>query len=384
MTQIPVLHLMNEVGDCSVARIIQRLVTHLGEERYSWHIGGLRGLVNMQEEFKRLDMQVVDFSERGKGLPGVAKGIRQYVQIHRVGIVHSHGLRTCLAATLALVGLRQTRHLKTNHSLYSRRDRHWGLLYAMLERLALYGPDHVIAVSQTMRRQIVALPGLDAKRVTAIQNGIDGASYYMPEERDRCRSEFGLSPESQVIGSTGRIEIVKGLDLLLYAFSQVLVQYPHACLMIVGEGEERPGLETLATNLGISHAVIWTGFRQDIPRLLAAMDIYVQPSVNEGLSLSILEAMAAGKAVIATDVGGTGEVLTHQKTGILIPAGSSSAIAAAIADLLSHAEGRAALAQAARDHVVQEFDVQRMVEGYRRVYESLASQLRSSTAGPIG
>lgn len=375
MTQIPVLHLMNQVGDCSVARIIQRLVIHLGDESYSWHIGGLRGLVNMQEEFKHLNMQVVDFFDRGKGLLGEAKGLRQYVQMHRVGIVHSHGLRTSLAATLALVGLSHTRHLKTNHSLYSPRDRRLGLLYAMLERLSLYGPDHVIAVSQTMRRKIVKLPGLSAERVTVIQNGIDCASYYVPGERGPCRSEFGLSPRYQVIGSTGRIEIVKGLDLLLNAFSQVVVQYPHTCILIAGEGEERPGLEKLAANLGISQAVIWTGFRQDVPRLLAAMDIYVQPSVNEGLSLSILEAMAACKAVIATDVGGTPEVLAHQVTGILVPPGSSPAIGAAIVDLLDHPEKRVTLAQAAQDHVVQEYGVQRMVEGYRRVYESLVAQL---------
>jgi glycosyltransferase involved in cell wall biosynthesis len=263
----------------------------------------------------------------------------------------------------------------TSHLVYSRADRHWGLFYAMMHRLSLYGPDHVIAVSQTMRRQLVALPGLDAKHVTAIQNGIDCSNYYVSEERDRCRSEFGLSPESQVIGFTGRIEIVKTLDLLLYAFYQVLVQYPDARLMIVGEGGQRPKLEELAASLGISQAVIWTGFRQDVPRLLAAMDVYVQPSANEGLSLSILEAMAAGKAVIATDVGGAQDLLTDQVTCILIPHGSPSAIGDAILDLLSHPEKRAAVAQAGREYVIQEFDTQRMVEGYRRVYENLASQL---------
>lgn len=375
MTQIPILHLYNELEDCSISRIIQRLVIHLGKARYSWHVGGLRGLGNMCEEFKHLDMQVVDFSERGNGFWEVAKDIRQYVQSQGVKIVHTHVPRASLEATLALVGLRRTRHVLTNHLVYSRADRHCGLLYAMVHRLGLYGPDHVIAVSQTMHRQLVALPGLDTRRVTAIQNGIDCASYNVPEERDRCRFEFRLSPECQVIGFTGRIEIVKTLDLLLYAFSQVLVQYPQARLMIVGEGGQRPSLEALAVSLGISHAVIWTGFRQDMPRLLAAMDVYVQPSVNEGLSLSILEAMAAGKAVIATDVGGTQEVLAHQETGILVPYRSPSAIGAAIVDLFDHPEKRAALAQAAQDHVVQAFGVERMVEGYRHVYETLLAQL---------
>jgi glycosyltransferase involved in cell wall biosynthesis len=105
------------------------------------------------------------------------------------------------------------------------------------------------------------------------------------------------------------------------------------------------------------------------------MDVYVQPSVNEGLSLSILEAMAAGKPVIATEVGGAREVLTHQRTGILIPPGSSPAIEMAITDLLEHCDKREVLAHAARTRVVQEFAVQRMVNGYRRVYGALASNL---------
>ena len=121
--------------------------------------------------------------------------------------------------------------------------------------------------------------------------------------------------------------------------------------------------------------MIWTGFRQDVPRLLAAMDIYVQPSINEGFSLSILEAMAAGKPVIATDVGGTSEVVTDGRMGILIPPRSSSAIGTAIVDLLDHPEKRSTLAQAARSHVAREFGVQQMVDAYQQLYEVLALQL---------
>ena len=376
MTQIPILHLMNAVGDSSIGRIVQRLVAHLGAQDYSWHIGGVRGSVgSLPEEFVRLRAEVVDLSDSQNRSVNLARRIRDYVCRYKVRIVHTHSPRTRLAAAIALLASPQTAHLATEHSLYGPRDRRWGLVYALLDRATLYPADHIVAVSQKMQRQLVALPGLSTRRVTAIQNAIDCASYFAPELGGPCRAELGLSPESQVIGYAGRIDRVKRLDLLVEAFAKVVAQHPEARLVIIGEGEQRPKLEALAASLGISHAVIWTGFRQDMSRLLAAMDVYVQPSVNEGLCLSILEAMAAGKAVMATDVGGTQEVLTHQKTGILIPPGSSSAITDAIVDLLNHPEKRAALAHAARDHVVQEFDVQRMVEGYRRVYETLASQL---------
>jgi glycosyltransferase involved in cell wall biosynthesis len=141
--------------------------------------------------------------------------------------------------------------------------------------------------------------------------------------------------------------------------------------VLIGEGQQRPELEALANQLGITHAVIWTGFRKDVRRLLAAMDIFIQSSGNEGLSLGLLEAMAAGKPVIATDVGGTSEVVLDGETGILIPPHSSSAIGAALVDLLDNPEKRSALADAGRAFVVREFDVERMMNSYGRLYQSL-------------
>jgi glycosyltransferase involved in cell wall biosynthesis len=224
-----------------------------------------------------------------------------------------------------------------------------------------------------MYRQIIAQPFINKNFVTAIPNAIPINQFFKPDQRELCRQELGLSPENFVIGFAGRMEKVKRIDLLLKSFQQILPKYPKTRLVLVGEGSNKAEWEKLAESLGISQAVIWTGFRTDMARILAALDIYVLPSENEGLSLSILEAMAAGKAVIATEAGAAQEVLTDQKTGILVPRGSPSAIGDAILDLLNHPDKCTTLAQAARDHVRQLFDVQRMVDGYKRVYEELAS-----------
>jgi len=275
---------------------------------------------------------------------------------------------------MALAGKKQVIHLATKQLLYSPADRRWGLIYALLDRFSLYLPDYLIAVSEKMYRRIVAYPGISTERVTMIRNAIDCESYYVPEQGDSCRLEFGLTSESQVIGYAGRIEKVKRLDLLLEGLSQVLARHPRARLMIVGEGKLRPKLEAFAARLGISHCVIWTGFRQDIPRLLAAMDVYVQPSTNEGFSLSLLEAMAAGKPVVATDVGGAQEVVIDGRTGVLSPPASSSAISTTVAGLLDDPEKQSTLGQAARRHVVREFGLQHSMDAYRHLYEALALQ----------
>jgi glycosyltransferase involved in cell wall biosynthesis len=231
-------------------------------------------------------------------------------------------------------------------------------------------PDHIVTVSQTMCNQISNYPGIGHK-VTAIRNAISCDLFNVPEQRDSCRSELGLSPNALVIGYTGRIQKVKRIDLLLLAFASVLDQYPDARLILAGEGDLKPRLEMYATQLGISKAVIWAGFRKDIPRLLAAMDIYVQPSINEGLSLSILEAMAAQKAVVATRVGGASEVIENEKTGMLVDPGSASNLAAAILYLFKHFEIRSKLANTARELVLRDFNTSRMANEYQQLYENL-------------
>jgi glycosyltransferase involved in cell wall biosynthesis len=372
MNKLRVLHLIHHFSDPGIGAYVRMWMQHFDKQSYRWYVGALSSHGDLQEEFRRLGASVVDFSKRRTGSKILIKRIRDYVVTHQISIVHSQSVRTTLAAALALVGTRQTAHLATEQLFYSPWDRRFGTAYTLLDRFSLYLPDHIVALSQRMYDQIISLPCLNPKGITVIRNAIDCEACFTPNERYPRRSEFGLTPESQVIGYTGRLEKQKRLDLLLEGFSQVLSQHSQARLMIVGKGWLRPSLEDLAVRLGISHAVIWTGFRKDIPSLLAAMDIYVQPSANEGLSHSILESMAAGKPVIVTDVGGAQEVVTNGRTGILIPQGSASAIGSAIIDLLDHPEKRTALGQAARSRVVDEFSVQRLVDAYQDLYQALA------------
>jgi glycosyltransferase involved in cell wall biosynthesis len=175
-----------------------------------------------------------------------------------------------------------------------------------------------------------------------------------------------------VVGFTGRIAQVKRLDLLIEAFASVHHQYPNTILVIAGEGDLTIPLQQLSVNLGIAGAIHWTGFCKDIPHLLAAVDIYIQPSVNEGLSLSIIEAMAAGVPVIATRVGAAEEIIQDGKGGLLIEAGSASAIRQALLCLLQEPKERILLANAARQIVSDRFSLHSMTDSYRDLYASFA------------
>ncbi len=375
MKQLSILHLINNFGDASITRIVRDLIQHLGQQDFTWHVGGLSGAGDMQGEFKRLGATVVDFAGADATRAKIRHRIRDYVEENRIQIVHTHTPRCVLMLRMALGRRHQQLHVATKHILNAPGDRRWGMLYSLIDRLLLYSPDHLVAVSDKVYRGIMACPGLDRTGVSMIRNAVDSEPYHVPDQRNPCRAEFGLTPDQLLIGTSGRLEKVKRYDLLLLGFSMTLTKFPQSRLMIVGDGTLRHELEKLAETLGIGDAVIWTGFRKDIPRLLAAMDIYCMPSANEGLSLSILEAMAAGKPVIITDVGGARELVEDGKTGLLIPPGSAEAIAESLMDLLGNPEKMSAIAQAGRDYVVKEFGKNQMMESYGRLYRTLAARL---------
>lgn len=375
MSRVKILHLMNGFGDASIGWIVHRLIQNLGFENYDWHVSGLCGAGTMQEKYEQLGAKTVDFSRSVYPERMMWQRIRRYLIDNQVTIVHTHTPRTIIHAFLATIFLHGTIHLATKHLLTTHQDRKWGLPIAIYDRFSLYLPNHLVAVSNHMGRQILSMPGISLHRVTAIPNAIPVEKFYQPDLRDECRSEFEIPTNVPTIGFAGRMEKVKTIDLLLYAFQQVLEKHHDTRLLLIGEGSKLQEWQNLADRLGLSKSVIWAGFRTDMPRVLAAMDVFVQPSINEGLSLATLEAMSAGKAIVATDVGGTSEIVENHRTGLLIQSGSSEILAAALIDFLDHPDKRKKMADAGQVFVREKFKVNRMTDSYQVLYMKLAKRL---------
>ncbi len=357
-----VLHLMNTLADSSISRIVERIISFSRDECWQWRVGSLSGYGEMKTVFERLGAQVIDFSSWPVG---------NYLAEYPVQIVHSHTPRTIFSAWRGLRSLdRSLRpyHLATKHLLTRPGDRRWGAAFALVDRLSLYLPDCLVPVSRTMMSQIVAQPGMARRRVVAIPNGIPCEQFEQTAGRNGVRRELGLAENALVVGYAGRIERVKRLDLLLDAFAQLLPDYPQLRLLILGEGSMKAELQALAIRWGMGQAVVWAGFRADMTHMLAAMDVYVQPSSNEGLSLSILEAMAAGRPVVATTVGAAREVLADGETGLLVPPNSAEMLAAAMRRLLSDSALQQHLATAALQLVNEQYSIGRMAAAYRQLY----------------
>ena len=371
--RVSVLHLLNAVVDSSITSIVTDQIKHFDAHGYDWHIGGLNG-VDANEPFTQLGAKVIDFSSSARGPLKLCQAVGAYIRDNQIGLVHTHTPRTTVLASMAL-GLRRPAKLVTTKHLHavSQERAAWGWLYTLVDRCAIYLPDQIAAVSNDVGQQILALPGVRSERVVVIQNAVDIEAYDVPDQREACRKEFDIPPQATLLGFAGRITKQKRVDLLLEAFTDVLKRYPQARLLIAGDGEEKEQQQAYAGELGLSDRVVWAGHRRDMPRLLAAMDIYVQSSVNEGLSLSLLQAMAARKPVVATDVGGTREVV-NERTGMLIPSGSAPPIAGAIIRLLDDPERTSRLVDNARNLVQENFSVPRQMERYKSVYDQLLSR----------
>lgn len=374
MRRLTVLHVLNTFEDSSISRIVGRLIASIGTESIDWHVGAISPVGTMVDVFRTLGVPTAAFVNRGKAGENTIETLSRYVREHDIDIVHSHTPRATIWAALATRGCRLTRHLATRHSLYRLCEPRWGPLYMLLDRLSLYLPDQVVAVSQSMRLRIVAQPFSRVQHVTAIQNAIDCDEYYAPDQRSSCRRELGYLPDEIVLGYTGRIESGKRLGTLLRAFASILQCWPNVRLLVVGEGPRRRELSDLAAHLRIAHAVEWTGFRTDIARLLAAMDIYVQPSINEGLPLSILEAMAAQKPVVAVDIPGVREIIRNGQTGILVARSSPALLQTALTDLICQPGRQALIGEDARKHVCAKFALESMTTAYEHVYRALTAR----------
>jgi glycosyltransferase involved in cell wall biosynthesis len=211
-----------------------------------------------------------------------------------------------------------------------------------------------------------------------IYNGIEpGAS---PDRADRhaARRRLGIMDEALVIGAAGRLERVKDLDTLLDAFAIVRARVPDARLVIAGGGTERLRLEQHVSELGLQRAVCFTGHCDDVRALLPAFDVFVNSSISEGVSLTILEAMASRLPVVATRVGGTPEVVEDGVTGVLVPARAPEQLAQAILQLAPQQPRASAMGEAGRKRVEAAFSIDRMIGRYAVVYDSLTSRSRAA------
>jgi len=245
---------------------------------------------------------------------------------------------------------------------------------ALLDRIHSKYNDHFIAVSKSVREHIKHQQKLRDDNITVIYNGISIEPSYRDRNSAKLRRELGLSLTTPLVGFAGRLDYDKGVDILLQASKEILKKNHQVNIIIIGDGVERRNLERLASNLGISSQVHFTGFRDDIPHILSTINIFVAPARRAGFELTLTEAMASGVPIVATKCGAIPEVVADGETGILVPPEDPQAIAEAVIYLLKNPRLRKKMGSAGRKRVKEMFTVERMVAQYEELYERLLAE----------
>jgi glycosyltransferase involved in cell wall biosynthesis len=232
---------------------------------------------------------------------------------------------------------------------------------------------HMVAVSHDLRRFLEERIGIAHDRITVIHNGVDMIQRGSLDQVRRLKSEFGVGENAFVIGIVGSLYPIKGHAYLFHALRSVLLHHPKTQLLVIGQGDLEQTLKRKVSELGIEQAVSFLGLRNDVPRVLSLLDLFVLPSLSEGLSVALLEAMSAGVPVIASKVGGNPEIVVDGETGYLVPPERSEELASRIIELMSNRESTRLLGERGRERVAREFTTARMLERYQDLYDSCLS-----------
>jgi sugar transferase (PEP-CTERM/EpsH1 system associated) len=288
----------------------------------------------------------------------------------RPDILHTHNWPTLFEGVLAgrLAGVPLIVH--GEHGTIETRPRNLWIQRQVWSRV-----DGVLSVSSRLRDRLAQTVGVPAERITTIRNGVD-TDRFRPSDRGSARALLGLPANAFVAGTVGRLHPVKDQHSLISAIGLVRKAGIPITGLLVGDGSLRDELEQHAAREHVRDDIVFLGARADVETVLASLDVFTLSSVSEGLSNVILEAMAAGRAVVATDVGGTDELVVDGSTGILVPPSNPTRLAEALRRLATDSSCRDRMGAAARQRAEQEFSLSRMVRRYEDYYEDLASSRR--------
>jgi glycosyltransferase involved in cell wall biosynthesis len=360
-----VLHLIESSGPGGAETVLMKLVAALDRAKYRSVVCLLKdGWLHGQLRARGFDTVILPQS---KGLsPGWIPRCVNLARREKIDLLHAHefAMNTYGSIVSRLTGIPiiTTVHGKAYYGEKWRRR----AAYRFAARQS-----RMVAVSEDIKNFLIDRVGIKGRDLTTIRNGIDIDAY------SRAHSENGNNGAGRgqcgpVIGTVGNLYPVKGQTYLLKAIAAVAQSFPDVTCLIAGRGQLLGALQAETARLGIGDRVHFLGFRQDIPELLREMDIFVLPSLSEGLPLSALEAMAAGKPVIATDVGGTSEAVLDGRTGFLVPPEDPQALSDKITHLLRHRELAGCFGEAGRERVAQYFSLQTMTKRYEALYDEVS------------
>lgn len=377
-----ILHVQDSLETGGLENGVFNLIHHLDRERFEHCVCTVRTLGANLERIQATGTHVIHIGKR-EGLHFQFSDLRRVIRETRPDIVHSRNWGAIEAVAAARLAT-SCRVVHSEHGIEAENSGREPWRRVGFRRVAFQMADVVFCVSDNLRQIQARHTGFPARRMDVIYNGVD-TERFRPTSgaRAQMRRELNIGEDTFCVGCVGNLKAVKDHMTLLRALERLGNPARTWHVVIAGDGPERRNLEEAASALRSSGPrVSLVGRIASVPELLNALDVYVLPSKNEGLCNSLLEAMATGVPVIASDAGGNPEVVENGISGLQFPAGDAESLAALLLRLSSDKGTRERFGAAARSHVLSEFSLDKMLRRYEQLYEGLAPAARTAHRAP--
>ncbi len=371
MIPLRILQLISSTGFFGAENVVVQLSKELSQAGLKLHVGVFRNRQNPHTEVadraEELSLKAKVFPCNGRFDPRAMLQIRKFIKGKRIDLIHCHGYKAnfyaLMAASFTRLPLITTCHNWIGSGFKMK-------FYERLDKIILRRFNKIIAVSDEIKEEILD-SRIPKSKVSVINNGID-LSRFKGIRKTNIREEFKIAPRNKIVGTIGRLTKEKGHIYLLQVAKEVSKKFLDTTFLIVGDGILREKLMEQAKAMGLEDKVIFTGFRKDIPEILSLMDVFVLPSLIEGLPMVLLEAMAARKPIVATSVGEIPKILEQGKLGVLVKPKDVRALADAIISILRANNGKInRITQNSYNKVRDDYSSTKMAERYLEVYQEI-------------
>jgi glycosyltransferase involved in cell wall biosynthesis len=355
--KIKIIHVIDGLIIGGAQVFLVNLIKSLNKDLFELKVATIIEKGILAEGVEKVGVEVVHLQKRGKLGIGLVFRLVKFLRRERPDIVHTHLFGGDTWGRIAAILARVPVIVSTEHN--TNLDEGWAK--RKVKKFLSFFTKKIVAVSEAVKNYSMSRDKIKEKKITVIDNGIN-----LEEFSSITEKEFADPP---VIGVVGRLETQKGHEYLFEALN--MLKTTPWILWVVGDGSLKGSLERLAKDLNLRERIIFLGARRNIPEILSQMDIFVLPSLWEGLGLAVLEAAAAGKPIIASSVGGIPEIIKNGETGILVEAKNVKSLADGLEHVLLGEQEAIMMGQRARESVKEKYSLERMTGLYEKLYKNL-------------
>jgi len=377
--KIRILHIINSLDIGGNERFLLQVLEHLPGERFHLEVcvpdRGKDATRDLERECHRLRTRISIIRAVGNLDARVFPKLKRLITRGRYDIVHTHLIYSQIYGRLAAAAAGAKCVVSSEQNIYKVKARP---PFRWVERWLSSLTDRIIACSNPVRDHLVRNVGINPLKVVVVPNAVDTNVFFPIRKQSplsarvkNLRRGLGIGEGDVVIGTVGHMSRQKGQKFLVEAIPLVRLRYPRAKFVFVGKGELRKNLQKQARALGVEEAVRFAGIRKDVPILLNCFDVFVLPSLWEGFGTALIEALACGAPVVATEVGGIPEVIDHGEDGLLVPPGVAHPLARSIIRLLDNPSLRRDMIYRGLRKAVGRFNVTRMAETMAKIYSQM-------------